>query len=196
MKMKNDNMKKEIKISEVKSNPNNPRVIKGDKFDKLKNSIKTLPGYMELRPIILDKDMMVLGGNMRLKASIALGKKEIWSDVFTEEMSVKMNLQAIKDGREEKTYLEYCKEIIIKDNTTSGEWEWDVLANEWNTAELDVWGLDVWQNEDDIKEEPKDFSDDLKETFEVIVSCGNEEEQEETFNYLTKKNYICRVLTL
>ena len=194
--MKNDNMKKEIKISEVKSNPNNPRVIKGDKFDKLKNSIKTLPGYMELRPIILDKDMMVLGGNMRLKASIALGKKEIWSDVFTEEMSVKMNLQAIKDGREEKTYLEYCKEIIIKDNTTSGEWEWDVLANEWNTAELDVWGLDVWQNEDDIKEEPKDFSDDLKETFEVIVSCGNEEEQEETFNYLTKKNYICRVLTL
>tara|TARA_R110000803_G_scaffold170193_1_gene233222 strand:+ start:1116 stop:1706 length:591 start_codon:yes stop_codon:yes gene_type:complete len=196
MKMKNDNMKKEIKISEVKSNPNNPRVIKGDKFDKLKNSIKTLPGYMELRPIILDKDMMVLGGNMRLKASIALGKKEIWSDVFTEEMSVKMNLQAIKDGREEKTYLEYCKEIIIKDNTTSGEWEWDILANEWNTAELDVWGLDVWQNEDDIKEEPKDFSDDLKETFEVIVSCGNEEEQEETFNYLTKKNYICRVLTL
>lgn len=194
--MKNDNMKKEIKISEVKSNPNNPRVIKGDKFDKLKNSIKTLPGYMELRPIILDKDMMVLGGNMRLKASIALGKKEIWSDVFTEEMSVKMNLQAIKDGREEKTYLEYCKEIIIKDNTTSGEWEWDILANEWNTAELDVWGLDVWQNEDDIKEEPKDFSDDLKETFEVIVSCGNEEEQEETFNYLTKKNYICRVLTL
>ena len=56
--------------------------------------------------------------------------------------------------------------------------------------------MDVWQNEDDIKEEPKDFSDDLKETFEVIVSCGNEEEQEETFNYLTKKNYICRVLTL
>ena len=147
MKKKKNNMKKEI------PNPNNPRIIREEKFNKLKHSIKTLPGYMELRPIILDKDMMVLGGNMRLRASIALGKKEIWTDIFTEEMSEKMNIQAIKDGGEEKTYLEYCKEITIKDNTTSGDWEWDMLANEWDNVKLGEWGMDVWQPEESVSNE-------------------------------------------
>jgi hypothetical protein len=71
-----------------------------------------------------------------------------------------------------------------------------MLGNEWDSVQLAEWGLDVWENEDDVKEEPTDLSENLKETFEVIITCDNEQEQEETFNYLTEKNYICRVLTL
>jgi hypothetical protein len=146
-------MKQQVKISKVKGNPSNPRIIKNDKFKTLKHSIRTMPGYMKLRPVIVDEDMMVLGGNMRLKASIDLGKKEIWTDMFTQADCDDMNKIAIEEERETKTYLEYCDAIIIKDNVSSGEWEWDILANEWDSVQLADWGLDVWQNEDDVKEE-------------------------------------------
>ena len=157
-------MKQQVKISKVKGNPKNPRIIKNDKFKTLKHSIRTMPGYMKLRPVIIDVDMMVLGGNMRLKASIDLGKKEIWTDMFTQADCDDMNKIAIEEGRETKTYLEYCDAIIIKDNVTSGEWEWDILANEWDSSKLTEWGLDVWLNEDDIKElkNPENNETDLK----------------------------------
>ena len=92
-------MKEQVKISKIKGNPKNPRIIKNDKFKSLKHSIKTLPGYMKLRPVILDKDFMVLGGNMRLKASMDLGKKIIWTDMFLQADSDEMNEVAIKEGR-------------------------------------------------------------------------------------------------
>jgi len=151
-------MKQQVKISKVKGNPKNPRIIKNDKFNKLKNSIKTLPNYMKLRPVIVDEDMMVLGGNMRLKASIDLGKKEIWTDMFTQADCDEMNEIAIEEKRETKTYLEYCDDIIIKDNVSSGDWEWDMLANEWDSVQLAEWGLDVWENKDDV-----DYSEKNKE---------------------------------
>ena len=171
-------MKQQVKISKVKGNPNNPRIIKNDKFKKLVKSIQEFPEMLKLRPIVVDEDFMVLGGNMRLKASKGAGLKEVWVEVaegLTEEQK---------------------KEFIVKDNVGFGEWEWDMLGNEWDSVQLAEWGLDVWQNEDDVKEEPTDLSENLKETFEVIITCDNEQEQEETFNYLTEKNYICRVLTL
>ena len=143
-------MKEQIKISKVKGNPKNPRIIKNDKFRTLKNSIRTMPGYMKLRPVIIDKDMMVLGGNMRLKASIDLGKKEIWTDMFTQADSDDMNRIAVEEERETKTYLEYCEAIIIKDNVTSGEWDWDMLGNEWDNTKLGEWGMDVWQPEEAV----------------------------------------------
>ena len=121
-------MKQQVKISKVKGNPKNPRIIKNDKFKTLKHSIRTMPGYMKLRPVIIDEDMMVLGGNMRLKASIDLGKKEIWTDMFTQADCDDMNKIAIEEERETKTYLEYCDAIIIKDNVSSGEWEWDKIG--------------------------------------------------------------------
>jgi ParB-like chromosome segregation protein Spo0J len=171
-------MKQQVKISKVKGNPSNPRIIKNDKFKKLVKSIQEFPEMLKLRPIVVDEDMIVLGGNMRLKASKDAGLKEVWIEVaegLTEEQK---------------------KEFIVKDNVGFGEWEWDILANEWDSVQLAEWGLDVWENEDDVKEEPTDLSENLKETFEVIITCDNEQEQEETFNYLTEKNYICRVLTL
>ena len=167
-------MKQQVKIYKVKGNPKNPRVIKNDKFKSLKNSIKTLPNYMKLRPIILNEDMMVLGGNMRLKASIDLGKKEIWTDMFTQADCDEMNEIAIEEKRETKTYLEYCDEIIIKDNVSSGDWEWDMLANEWDSVQLNDFGLDVWENEDDKEPEAGLIEDDeIPEVKESKVKRGD-----------------------
>ena len=127
-------MKQQVKISKVKGNPSNPRIIKNDKFKKLVKSIQEFPEMLKLRPIVVDEDMIVLGGNMRLKASKEAGLKEVWID--------------IAEGLTE----EQKKEFIVKDNVGFGEWEWDMLANEWDSSQLTEWGLDVWLNEDDIKE--------------------------------------------
>ena len=189
-------MKQQVKISKVKGNPNNPRIIKNDKFKTLKHSIKTLPNYMKLRPVIIDEDMMVLGGNMRLKASIDLGKKEIWTDMFTQADCDEMNKIAIEEERETKTYLEYCDGIIIKDNVSSGDWEWDMLANEWDSVQLNEFGLDVWENEDDkFETDVKDISDNIGEEFRVEIELKSENEQQELYNKLTNKGYTCRLLT-
>ena len=167
-------MKQQVKIYKVKGNPKNPRIIKNDKFKKLKHSIETLPNYMKLRPVIVDEDMMVLGGNMRLKASIDLGKKKIWTDMFTQADCDEMNEIAIEEKRETKTYLEYCDEIIIKDNVSSGDWEWDMLANEWDSVQLNDFGLDVWENEDDKEPEAGLIEDDeIPEVKESKVKRGD-----------------------
>jgi len=114
-----------VKISEVKNNPNNPRILKDDKFRKLVQSIKDFPKMLEIRPIVVNDEMIVLGGNMRLKACKEAGLKEIHiikAESLTEEQQ---------------------KEFIIKDNVGFGEWDWEQLANEWENKDLDNWGLDV-----------------------------------------------------
>ena len=137
----------EVNISEIKSNPNNPRIIKDDKFHKLVESIKTFPRMLEIRPIVVNKDMIVLGGNMRLRACKEAGIKKvhvIFADDLTEEQQ---------------------REFIIKDNVGFGEWDWAMLANEWNTDELTKWGLDVIALQDfsDKNEEinVNDFEDEM-----------------------------------
>tara|TARA_R100000988_G_scaffold98635_1_gene66931 strand:+ start:68 stop:610 length:543 start_codon:yes stop_codon:yes gene_type:complete len=127
-------MKQQVKLYKIKGNPNNPRIIKNDKFKKLVKSIQEFPEMLKLRPIVVDQDMVVLGGNMRLKASKDAGLKEVWIEVA------------------EGLTAEQKKEFIVKDNVGFGEWEWDMLANEWDSVELAEWGLDVWQNEDDLEE--------------------------------------------
>jgi ParB-like chromosome segregation protein Spo0J len=116
---------KTVKLSEVKSNPNNPRIIKDDKFKKLVKSIQEFPKMLEIRPIVVNADMIVLGGNMRLKACKEAGLKEvpvIFADDLTEDEQ---------------------KQFIIKDNVGFGEWDWDILANEWEPELIEAWGLDV-----------------------------------------------------
>lgn len=116
---------KKVKLSEVKTNPNNPRIIKDDKFSKLVKSIQEFPKMLEIRPIVVNADMIVLGGNMRLKACKEAGLKEvpiIFADDLTEDEQ---------------------RQFIIKDNVGFGEWDWDMLANEWEPEELKEWGLDV-----------------------------------------------------
>jgi len=114
-----------VKINSIKTNPKNPRLIKDDKFKKLVKSIQEFPQMLELRPIVVDENNIVLGGNMRLKACIEVGLKEVYivkADDLTEQQ---------KD------------EFIVKDNVGFGEWDWDILANEWDTDKLENWGLDL-----------------------------------------------------
>ena len=117
-------MIKKVKITEVISNPNNPRLIKDDKFKKLVKSIQDFPDMLNVRPIVVNKDMVVLGGNMRLKAIKEAGIKEINVDIV--------------DWNEQQQ-----KEFIVKDNVGYGEWDWDMLANKWDAEELVEWGLDI-----------------------------------------------------
>lgn len=129
-----------VKISEIKPNPNNPRVIKDEKFHKLCESIKAFPKMLELRPIVVNEDMIVLGGNMRLKALTHLGLKEapiIRAEELTEEQQ---------------------RQFIIKDNVGFGEWDWEQLANEWNAEELEEWGLDIPSFDINLDELGEEFS--------------------------------------
>ena len=131
-----------VKISEVKTNPKNPRLIKDDKFKKLVKSIQDFPQMLELRPIVVDENNIVLGGNMRLKACKEAGMKEVYI-VRAENLT---ELQ--KD------------EFIVKDNVGFGEWDWDMLANEWDTEKLDEWCLDlpVDLSVTELEAEEDDFS--------------------------------------
>lgn len=113
-----------VPIGDIKPNPNNPRIIKDDKFKKLVQSIKDFPEMLKLRPIVVNAEMVVLGGNMRLKACQAAGIKDV-PVILASELSEAQQ-----------------REFIIKDNVGFGEWEWETLANEWDADLLAEWGLD------------------------------------------------------
>jgi hypothetical protein len=130
-------MIQKVKIKEIKLNPNNPRICKDDKFKKLVKSIQDFPEMLEIRPIVVNDEMIVLGGNMRLKACLEAGLKDV---------------PIIKASN---LTIEQQNEFIIKDNVGFGEWDWDVLANEWNSEQLNEWGLEVWEN----NESEIDYSD-------------------------------------
>jgi 16S rRNA G966 N2-methylase RsmD len=119
-------------IKDIKPNPNNPRVIKDEKFAKLVQSLKELPEMASVRPVVVNSDMIVLGGNMRLKAMKEAGWKEVPVEIV--------------DWDEEKQ-----RQFIIKDNVGFGEWDWEMLANEWDVEQLEEWGLDI-PAFDDLKE--------------------------------------------
>ena len=166
-----------VDIKQVRPNPDNPRFIKGNKFEKLVKSIKEFPQMLDLRPIVVNQDMIVLGGNMRLKACEEAGLKEvpiIFADNLTPEQE---------------------KEFIIKDNSSFGEWDWDLLANEWDTDQLADWGLDIPNFDTDIEDE-KDLSDQLEQSFKIEIDLESEEEQEKMYNQLINDGYKCRILTL
>lgn len=141
---------KRVPISQVIPNPTNPRIIKDDKFKKLVKSIQEFPEMLELRPIVVDSNMVVLGGNMRMKACIAAGLKEvpiIVADNLTEQQQA---------------------EFIIKDNVGFGEWDWDLLANQWDVEALEDWGLElpfdntpVLEAEEDDYEAPSEIQTDI-----------------------------------
>jgi DNA modification methylase len=159
-----------MKLNEIKPNPNNPRLIKDDKFKKLVNSLKEFPKMMELRPMVINKDNIVLGGNMRLKALKELGYKEVPDEW----------VKRAQDLSEEEQ-----RQFIIKDNVGFGEHDWEMLANEWDVSELEDWGLDVPEfgeteleaEEDDFDttppEEPITVLGDLYEIGEHRLLCGD-----------------------
>jgi len=175
-----------VKISEVKSNPNNPRVIKDDNFRKLVNSIKEFPKMLKIRPIVVNDDMIVLGGNMRLKACKEAGLKEV-------------PIIKAEDLTEDEQ-----RQFIIKDNVSGGEWDWDMLASDWDAEKLEEWGLDTWPEASDGGDlgepysPPEDaFSDEgvgYKEQYGVIVKCVSEREQEQIFKRLSEEGFECKIV--
>jgi hypothetical protein len=132
---------KYLKINEIKLNPNNPRLIKDDKFTKLVQSIKDFPEMLDIRPIVVNKEMIILGGNMRYKACKEAGLKEI--------------PVIVTDLTEEQQ-----REFLIKDNVSGGEWDWDLL-NEWDKEELDSWGLDLPTEKEKQEQGEIHFSEEL-----------------------------------
>jgi ParB-like chromosome segregation protein Spo0J len=157
-----------VKINSIKTNPKNPRLIKDDKFKKLVKSIQEFPQMLELRPIVVDENNIILGGNMRYKACVEAGLKEIYilkAEDLTEQQ---------KD------------EFIVKDNVGFGEWDWDILANEWDAELLNDWGLDVpteTQIDNLQEEEILHFEKSLqilpKQEYVIITAAEGSDEWEE-----------------
>jgi hypothetical protein len=176
-----------VKISEVKSNPNNPRIIKDDKFQKLVKSIKEFPEMLNIRPIVVNADMVVLGGNMRLKACKEAGLKEV-AIIKAEDLT--------EDQQ---------KQFIIKDNVGFGEWDWEDLANNWDAEQLTDWGLDIpdFKHEEEAEEDDYEIPEHLKtdivlgDIFEIgphRLICGDST-QTDTFAKLFENQLADLVVT-
>jgi len=165
-----------MQIKDIKLNPKNPRIIKDARFQKLVKSIEEFPEMMKLRPIVVDNDGMILGGNMRYKAIQHLGYKEIpdeWvkrTDELTEEQK---------------------KRFIIADNAPYGDWDWDLLANEWDLQKIEEWGIDFPEDlgpkkelQEDDYEIPEDIETEIKvgDLFEIgqhRLLCGDSADNEQ-----------------
>ena len=145
-----------MKIGDIKLNPNNPRFIKDDKFKKLVSSVSDFPKMMELRPIVVDKDGVILGGNMRYRALLELNYK----DVPDEWVKV-----ADKLTDEEK------KRFIVEDNVGFGEWDWDLLSEQYEKEELEEWGMDVDKLGDIDFDNINSTEDREKQFKEQVVTC-------------------------
>ena len=156
-----------VPIGEIKKNPNNPRIIKDWKFDNLVQSIKDFPEMLDIRPIVVNSDNVVIGGNMRLRAAKEAGLKKI-PIIVASTLS-----QAQQD------------EFMIKDNNNYGEWDWDKLANEWDSDKLKIefhldipyairkmddmlLGLDELNQEEEVNKRPSRMDDDYT-VFDMIV---------------------------
>jgi hypothetical protein len=176
-----------VKIAEIKANSKNPRVIKDDKFKKLVKSIQEFPGMLEKRPLVcytdIDGKYVVLGGNMRLKASQEIGLKEL-------------PIVLANDWTQEQR-----DEFLIKDNVGFGDWNWDQLANEWDAEKLDDWGLDVWQSEpdvdysilddDDMSEQLSDMTNGVKKAIQIEFESEHYEDAYEMVKFWReRKAYV------
>lgn len=161
-----------LKINEIRENPSNPRTISKDKFKKLVQSIKDFPEMLQARPIVVDPTNTILGGNMRYRACIEAGLQEVPVHVATWEET--------KNPR-----------FIIQDNASYGEWDYDALANDWDATDLNEWGLDLWQEEEDVEgltdpdevplppEEPKTKLGDVWILGEHRLLCGDSNKAED-----------------
>ena len=169
-----------VKLSQIQVNGANPRTISNEKFDKLINSVLVLPKMLDIRHIVVDDTMIVLGGNMRYRALVAISE-------MTEE-DIIARLDATRDYKKKTDaerglliawWREWLKapfveiirainlsadeqrEFIIKDNASFGSWDMDALANEWDSQDLDDWGVDVWQDNGEVSINPDDCTDEF-----------------------------------
>jgi ParB-like chromosome segregation protein Spo0J len=156
-----------VPISEITRNPANPRIIKDERFAELVQSLKDFPEMANVRPIVVNKDMVILGGNMRFRAM----KEAKWKEVPVE----------VVDWSEEKQ-----REFIIKDNVGFGEWDWENLANEWDAEQLADWGLEVpgfapavdysILDDEDVSKQLEEMTDGVKKAIQIEFEAEHYEE--------------------
>ena len=170
-----------IKIDKIFVNENNPRFIRDAKFEKLVKSVKGFSAMLKMRPIIVDENMVIIGGNMRLKACEELGWKEVPHQKFTRKDADEMNNEL--EEAERKTYEEFCDEFTIKDNVQYGEWEMETLANNYESTKLEEWNVPIpsitanenifsVEESENGSSEPR-TTDDNYSTFELIMQHEN-----------------------
>ena len=162
-----------LPISQVKENSNNPRFIKDEKFKKLVQSIKEFPEMLKLRPLVIDENNIVLGGNMRLKACKELKIKEV-PVVYAKNLSEKQK-----------------SEFIIKDNVGFGDWDWDILANEWDSQQLEDWGLDI-PKENDVEIDEVEPSEN--NSWFLNIEFESEKDVQKWYEKLTEQGLICKIV--
>ena len=188
-----------MKLSDLKPNegqiegvPSNPRTITEDDFEKLKKSLVNFRKMLSLRPMVVDEDWNILGGNMRYQALCRLRDEGV--DGFTEDIPDEWVKQDTTLSAAEK------REFVIKDNQQRGRNDWDALANEWDDEELRKWDVDMdWFDEDVENLEPgdmPDLSDKIQNEFKIEISCEDEQQQQDLYNKLIEEGYECRILTL
>lgn len=213
----------EIALSRIAENENNPRTITTEKFRKLVKSLLVFPRMLTLRPIVVDETMTVLGGNMRLKAlkhivimdADAMRSTIEENDKFS-ELEVANLVSYWTDWRKKPTATiinaadlteAQKREFIIKDNVGFGDWDTDMLANQWDTAALMDWGMEEWQLGmfgDAMKSEPekksvdttKDYSDSIQQAYKLEIDCKDEDTLQQMYEEITERGYKCRILTL
>ena len=193
------NFKTIMKLSDLKPNegqiegvPSNPRTITEDDFEKLKKSLVNFRKMLSLRPMVVDEDWNILGGNMRYQALCRLRDEGV--EGFTEDIPDEWLKQDTTLSAAEK------REFVIKDNQQRGRNDWDALANEWDDEELREWDVDMdWFDEDvenlDTGDMP-DLSDKIQNEFKIEISCEDEQQQQDLYNKLIEEGYECRILTL
>jgi hypothetical protein len=173
---------KQYKISQLRKHPNNPRILKDSAYQTLKNSIESNPELLEARPVILSNrtgNLTIIGGNQRFQVVKDLGWLTIPGVLFP-------------DLTEEKE-----KEIMIRDNVSNGDWDWEKLQQDWDSTSLNDWGLSVpdWDNIEN-QNKIEDISEKIEQEFKIEISFDNEHQQAEAFDFLIEKGYSCRILTL
>lgn len=162
-------MKQLVTIDKVHKNPDNPRTIKGVKFEKLVNSIKELPKMLEKRPIVVDENMVIQGGNMRYLACIEAGLKEIWID-------------DMEDWSEDEK-----REFVIKDNVSFGEWDFDMLSNSYDVMELDKMGVDLDPNMFKVEVDNDEYEKSIDTKFnDYTIYFENEDEMDLWYAFLKR----------
>lgn len=184
-------MSKKIKLKDLTPNPDNPRTITEDNLRKLKDSLKDFKRMMSIRPIIVDEDGVILGGNMRYQGLKALGYSEVPNDWVKVEEGL---------NEDEK------REFIIKDNIAFGSWDWDVLANEWDSKLLNIWNLNVWSEDDffSVDEEEKEKEGQTDEakplasadgfsTFELVMTHENKVKLVDGLNAIREEKQLERL---
>ena len=193
------NFKTIMKLSDLKPNegqiegvPSNPRTITEDDFEKLKKSLVNFRKMLSLRPMVVNEDWNILGGNMRYQALCRLRDEGV--EGFTEDIPDEWVKQDTTLSAAEK------REFIIKDNQQRGRNDWDALANEWDDEELREWDVDMdWFDYDvenlDTGDMP-DLSDKIQNEFKIEISCEDEKQQQDLYNKLIEEGYECRILTL